>query len=202
MLKTLTKEMTVEAKKKNFEQAGKIRNQIFALTHINDMAMIKENRETRGVRIEAFDIAHLSGKNTVGVMTVVLGGTPEKGAYRQFIIKGKGNDIVNDTANLQEVLERRLAHKEWPLPVLFVIDGGKAQLNIAKKVLAEAGYQIPVVAVTKDDKHRPKEIIGDNIPARDFETDILLANAEAHRFAIAFHRRRLNRGLLWRQEKK
>ncbi|MDQ5957797.1 MAG: excinuclease subunit [Patescibacteria group bacterium] len=65
-----------------------------------------------------------------------------------------------------------------------------------------AGVQIPVVAVTKDEHHRPKEIIGDNISARDYETEILLANAEAHRFAIAFHRRRLGRGLLSRQEKK
>ncbi|OHA58596.1 MAG: hypothetical protein A2571_02390 [Candidatus Vogelbacteria bacterium RIFOXYD1_FULL_44_32] len=193
LIKALEKEMAGEAKKKNFEQAGKIRNQIFALTHINDMAMIKENRQTRGVRIEAYDIAHLAGKETIGVMTVILGGTPEKGAYRKFIIKGAGSKVVNDTLNLKELLERRLAHSEWPLPVLFVIDGGKAQLNVAKKVLAEAGYQIPVVAVTKDEHHRPKEIIGDNISARDFETDILLANAEAHRFAIAFHRRRLGR---------
>ncbi|MDQ5957796.1 MAG: hypothetical protein QG665_122 [Patescibacteria group bacterium] len=131
LLETLNKEMAIEAKKKNFEQAAKLRNQIFALQHINDVAMIKETRHTRGVRIEGYDIAHLGGKETIGVMTVILGGTPEKGAYRKFLIKGKGIGTVNDTLNLAEILNRRLGHTEWPFPALFVIDGGRAQLNIA-----------------------------------------------------------------------
>ena len=82
------------------------------------------------------------------------------------------------------------------MPRLVVVDGSVAQMNAAKKVLGEYGITIPIVGVTKDEKHRPRAIQGlraDMGPRTQLERDILLANAEAHRFAIGYHRKRSRR---------
>ncbi len=71
---------------------------------------------------------------------------------------------------------------------LVVVDGGKAQKNAAEHVLLKAGMSIPVVAVTKDEHHRPKRIVGERRITELHEKDILLANAEAHRFALRYHK--------------
>jgi excinuclease UvrABC nuclease subunit len=62
--------------------------------------------------------------------------------------------------------------------------------ELMQKVLDEYGIKIPIVGVTKDDKHRAREIKGDRSLISNRERDILLANAEAHRFAITGMRAR------------
>jgi len=89
-----------------------------------------------------------------------------------------------------EILRRRLKHDEWPNPHLIVVDGAQAQVNTAQKVLDEYGYKIAIAGVVKDDKHKPKGIIADEDVRTKYEKEILLANAEAHRFAISFHRKK------------
>ena len=91
------------------------------------------------------------------------------------------------------MLSRRLGHDEWPLPRLIVVDGSTAQINAARNVLAEYGMAIPVVGVVKDEKHRPRNIVGDRELVKNKEREILLANAEAHRFAIGYHRQKLRK---------
>ena len=138
-------------------------------------------------RIEAYDIAHMSGKNMVGVMVVLEDGEVAKDEYRKFKIKTETD--ANDTGALKEVLERRLAHAEWPFPELIVLDGGIAQINTAKKVLNKLNLSIPIVSVLKNEHHKPKNILGrkeDN--TKKYEKEILLANSEAHRFAINYHK--------------
>ena len=148
----------------------------------------------RSARIEAYDIAHLGGSAAVGVMTVVEDGAAERSEYRKFRIRSaKGGD---DAGALREVLSRRLGHNEWPMPRLIVVDGGTAQINAAKKVLEQYGFNIPVVGVVKDEKHRPKGIKGERGLTPALERDILLANAEAHRYAITYHRRRSRSNLV------
>jgi excinuclease ABC subunit C len=139
------------------------------------------------MRIEAYDTAHTGGSETVAVMTVVEDGQLNKDAYRKFKIKTATND---DVAALKEVLERRLGHAEWPLPKVFVIDGGTPQIRVAQRVFKDAGISIPIVAVVKNDAHKPERLIGDAKMAKLHEKEILLANAEAHRFAITWHRSR------------
>ena len=117
-------------------------------------------------------------------MTVVENGETQKSEYRKFIIKNKPGN--NDVKALKEVIERRLAHNEWPLPRLMVADGGKQQKNAIESILDKYEIQIPVIAVVKDQYHRPKNILG----TTPYEKDVLLANAEAHRFAISFHRKK------------
>jgi len=114
-------------------------------------------------------------------------GQPYKSAYRKFKIRTATN---NDVAALTEILERRLTHDEWPLPRVFVIDGALAQMNAARSVLKKAGVMVPLVGVVKDQFHKPKNLIGDTRAIEAYERDILLANNEAHRFGIAFHRAR------------
>ncbi|MDQ3075783.1 MAG: UvrB/UvrC motif-containing protein [bacterium] len=190
ILKNLEKEMKLYAKKKEFEKAGEIKRQIFALQHINDVALIKndytENHINSLFRIEAYDIAHMSGKNMVGVMIVVENGEVSKNEYRKFKIKNQTG--ANDTRALSEILDRRFNHSEWRFPDMVVIDGSTAQISVTQKVIRERNIQTNIVAVTKDDRHKAKEIKGDADLIRKYKSEILLANSEAHRFAINYHK--------------
>ena len=194
---TLTKEMKKAAQEERFEDAAEIRKQLFSLDHVQDVSLIRDER-TEGIpgpRIEAYDTAHLSGTNAIGVMTVVEDGMPDKKQYRTFRIRGVGGRTQNnDIASLKEILSRRLGHTEWPLPKAFVIDGGKTHKKAAEEVLKEVGVGIPVVAVVKDDKHRPREVIG-GMRAGITDADAVLANSEAHRFSLATHRKARSRDL-------
>lgn len=193
----LEKEMEAFVKKEKFEEAGIIKRQLSALKHIRDVSLIKdEYRVAPGGelrRIEAYDVAHTSGTETVGVMTVVLMGEPQKAEYRKFKINTVTND---DPAALTEMLSRRLTHNEWPMPRVIVVDGGALQLHAAESVLAKAGVSIPIVGVVKDDHHKAHHLIGDTKAISMHEKEILLANAEAHRFAITWHRSRRRKGML------
>jgi excinuclease ABC subunit C len=189
IIRNLKKEMKAEAKNRNFEMAAKIRNQIFALKHINDVSLLKTEPRANTVetfRIEAYDIAHLGGRNMVGVMTVVEDGLVNKNEYRKFKIRTQSG--ANDTGALGEVLDRRIGHPEWPYPNLIVVDGSTAQINAASGVLKKSGIDIPVVAVVKDERHKPMAIKGDKDIINKNERVILLANSEAHRFAITYHK--------------
>jgi excinuclease ABC subunit C len=192
----LERDMKAAAKEERFEQAKELRRQISALTHIRDVSLIKnESRISAGggARIEAYDVAHTSGTETVGVMTVVSNGEAIKAAYRKFKIRSATND---DVAALSEMLERRLNHSEWPLPRVFAVDGGKGQMRAALRILKSAGIEVPVVGVVKNEFHRPERLIGDTGAIRAYERDILLANNEAHRFAINWHRNRRRRSMI------
>ena len=215
ILRNLKREMQKYSKLREFEKAGEIKRQLFALQHINDIALLKQDPQKQenyaalpslrglrhvrnflvsGGRIEAYDVAHMSGKNMVGVMTVVSDGEVDKSEYKKFKIKTQTD--ANDTGALKEMLERRLAHTEWPYPSLIVVDGGIAQLNTAKNVLKNLKADIALVSVVKDDRHRAKGIMGDKTFAVKYEREILLANSEAHRFAIAYHKQMRGKNFL------
>jgi len=188
ILEKLKKEMETASKNLEFELAQKIKNQIFALTHIQDIALIQEdkfNLEEGVKRIEGYDISNISGKLAVGSMVVFLNDQPQKSEYKKFKIKTV--NTINDVLMLKEVLERRFNHKEWTLPDLILIDGGKAQVNIAKKVLKKLKLNIPVVGIAKGPKRKKNEFIG-KIP-NEFNKDLLIkVRDEAHRFALSYHR--------------
>jgi excinuclease ABC subunit C len=71
-----------------------------------------------------------------------------------------------------------------------VVDGNEIQLNVVEQALKSLKIQIPVVAVVKDEKHKASKILGDKNLILSYRDQILLANAEAHRFALAFHRQK------------
>lgn len=197
ILLELEKEMKSLAKKELFEEADQVKKQIFALKHINDIALLKRDTVVKlksSLRIEAYDIAHHQGKEMVGVMVVVEGEEPNKGEYRKFKIKTQKQ--ANDPAALKEVLARRLEHKEWHYPDFIVVDGNEIQLNAAKTVLEKNRLNIEVVAVVKDDKHKASRIIGYKETVKKHKYGFLLANAEAHRFAINYYRKLARKKLL------
>ncbi|MCF7857216.1 MAG: GIY-YIG nuclease family protein [Candidatus Pacebacteria bacterium] len=192
IIKELEKAMMKAAKSEKFEIAAVHKKKIFALKHIQDVALVTDDKklyqDSKNFRIEAYDVAHLSGGSMVSAMTVCIGGELEKASYRKFIITTC--DGPNDPKALSETLERRLAHNEWSLPNLIVVDGNTIQTNVAERLLKKLSHNIPVVGVVKDEKHKPKNILGSRKLIAEHKDSILLTNAEAHRFAIAFHRKK------------
>ncbi len=190
LINELEKDMMHHAKAEEFESAQVIKKKIFALQHIRDIALIKADtkiyRDEDTVRIEAYDVAHLGGQDMVGVMTVIEAGEPQKSQYRKFKIRTV--DRSNDPGALKEVLERRLGHPEWPFPQIIVVDGSTAQKNAAEFILRKHALAIPVVAVVKDERHKPIRVIAAKKLREQYEHAILLANNEAHRFSLAYHR--------------
>ena len=204
--KNFEKEMKEYAKTREFEKAELVKRAIFALDHIRDVSLIKSDplslaynisNKKSLFRIEAYDIAHISGSATVGVMVVMENGEFNKNEYRKFKIHANGDKVtVDDTKNLAEVLTRRLGHAEWSLPSLVVIDGGIAQINTARRIFKLRGFDIEIVSVVKDERHKPRDIIGRKILVENRKNEILKINAEAHRFAIAYHRNLLKKNML------
>ncbi|XKT74225.1 MAG: UvrB/UvrC motif-containing protein [Patescibacteria group bacterium UBA2163] len=194
LIRRLEKEMHRAAKQEEFEKAHVLKRQVFALQHIQDITLIKDELRaptTATFRVEAYDVAHLRGEAPRGVMTVIIDGEPVTSEYRTFTIRSAAPG--DDYAALDEVITRRAKHTEWPFPQLVVIDGGRGHLNRAKKTLTDNGVTAPVVSVVKDEKHRPREILGSPKIVHTHEASILRANNEAHRFAIGKHRKALRK---------
>lgn len=185
--------------------------------------LIKEEKQTKGAveelenllgispirRMEAYDISNTNGFQNVGSMVVFEGGKAIKGDYRKFRIQSV--DGPDDYSCMHEVLTRRFLHgfeeketlKEKKLeesfggfarfPDLILMDGGKGQVNVAKKVLEELNISIPICGMVKDDNHRTRGLYveGVEIPIeRSSEGFHLITRIqdEAHRFAIEYHK--------------
>jgi len=189
IIKEIEREMMRTAKAEEFELASRLKKQLFALQHIEDIALVKSDNtfaRTVSARVEAYDIAHMAGQDMVGVMVVIQNAEALKSDYRKFKIKTLKQ--ANDPAALREVLRRRFTHTEWPLPDLIVVDGNSIQKNAAESLLKELNLAIPVAAVVKDDRHKAAGILTTTEIESKYKFDILLANAESHRFAINYYR--------------
>ena len=150
------------------------------------------------VRMEAYDISNISGFESVGSMVVYEKGKPKRSDYRKFKIKWVQGP--NEYASMEEVLTRRFTHEskgEYDsfsiLPDLILMDGGRGQVNIARKVLGELGIDIPVCGMVKDDNHRTRGVYFNNVEI-PIDTSgegfhlVTRIQDEAHRFAIEYHR--------------
>ena len=144
-------------------------------------------------KIEAFDISHLGGTNTVASLVCFVDGKPRKSLYRKF--KVKTVDGIDDFASMREIVSRRYKRvkKEGKsLPDLILIDGGKGQLSMAVSALRELGLDyLPIVGLAK----RLEEVfIPGSSDAQSIHKQspglILLRRIrdEAHRFAITFQK--------------
>ena len=213
LLKDLEKEMKAEAKQKNYERAAELRNELFGLKGLkkkivfsdrefldisSDQALLQLQKllhlENPPRRIEGYDISHQSGQDVVASMVVFTNGASDRSEYRKFKLKKQQN---NDTASLQEVLTRRLKHKNWPYPDLIILDGGKTQ--VASILPLVAPLNIPVIGRDKSGDHSKSATVKIVVPTEDgFETVelshdshisrlIARIDEEAHRFAITYH---------------
>ncbi|MGZ6544121.1 MAG: excinuclease ABC subunit UvrC [Actinomycetota bacterium] len=157
------------------------------------------------LRIECYDISNLGESDTVGSMVVFEDGLPKRSDYRKFEVKGvPGQD---DFASMEEMLRRRfnrlIRERDEPVtsskrrfaypPSLVVVDGGKGQLGVCSKVLADLGLDIPHIGLAKRLEEvyfpgRPDPLL---IP-RASEALFVLQHIrdEAHRFAITYHRQK------------
>jgi excinuclease ABC subunit C len=157
------------------------------------------------LRIECFDMSHIQGTDYVGSMVVMEDALAKKSDYRRFKIRTVADS--DDVHAMEEVLTRRLTallvEREKPLeerrrkfsysPNLLLVDGGKAQLNVAIQVVEELGLgdEIAVAALAKrfEEVYVPGQADPIRIP-RQSEALYLLQRIrdEAHRFAITYHR--------------
>ncbi len=154
-------------------------------------------------RMECFDNSHIRGRDTVSSMVVFLEGKPAPKEYRRYRIRAAagGDDLIA----MREALTRRFTRFRDELdaaerdgaappegPDLLVVDGGRAQLNVALEVLAELGLShIPAIGLAE----RHEEIIlpeGEEavlLPRNDPALHVLeRIRDEAHRFAVTYHR--------------
>ena len=218
VLKDLKKEMKEAIKKEDFEGAAKIRDQIEALERVTEHARIFEEKrekleswlETEKklreilkikneiTRIEAFDISQIHGNFAVGSMVAFTDGLAEKNFYRRFKIKFEKKP--SDVDMLREILKRRFKHKEWGFPDLILVDGGKAQLNVA--ILERKNYCLKAKIMALAKKENKLFIEGKKEPiflknlTREIFNLILQLRDEAHRFALKYHQKLRERNLV------
>ena len=213
LIKDLEKQMADAAKSQNFEEAAELKKQLFGLRELqkkivfsdkefldisSDQALVDLqmllNLPEPPRRIEGYDISHQSGTNVVGSMVVFVNGVSDRAEYRKFKLRNQRND---DTANLREVIERRLKHQEWEFPNLVILDGGLGQVNAVQNLLAE--QQIAVIGRDKSGDHTRNAAVRIIVPrAGSYDTLTLPGDShiakliariddEAHRFAITYH---------------
>lgn len=150
-------------------------------------------------RIEAYDISSISGVSAVGSLVVMEEGKPKKADYKRFRIKTV--EGMDDYAMLGEVLRRRLSRaEELPLPDLILLDGGRGQLSVGLKVAEELGCSdLAMVSLAKEEElifhpSLPEPIA--LLPTSRARLLLQQVRDEAHRFALAYHRKLRGRASL------
>lgn len=233
VIKDLEREMKAYAKASEYESAAKVRNQLFALQNLGKqvifsdkefMDISKDHALTELVnllsmpnyprRIEGYDISHMQGTDVVASMVVFTNGVSDKGEYRKFKTRIEHN---NDFYNMNETIKRRLSEKNrkaWGVPSLFLIDGGKGQLDAAIKARNVMGCEkIPFIGLAKREEQIVIQKDKSNVTLDlavlqklgGFMTetdDFILVNVphstnlvkllqrirdESHRFAVSYH---------------
>lgn len=148
-------------------------------------------------RVETFDNSHMMGAATVGGMVVWDEGAWDKKSYRRYELHAK-----DEYGQMKELLSRRIEKfTEEPAPDLWILDGGQANLNLAKKLLKEAGVNLDVIAIAKEKldakAHRAKGAAKDLLYTDNGIIELQSSDErlhwvqrqrdEAHRYAITYH---------------
>ena len=156
---------------------------------------MEEVRERLGLlreprRIECVDISNTSGVLAVGSLVTFVDGQPRRGEYKRFRIRTV--EGADDYAMLSEVLRRRLGRREWPLPDLLLIDGGRGHLNVGILAAKVASLpDLPLASLAKEEEviFRPGRQEPIRLPEGTRGRHLLQqVRDESHRFALAYHR--------------
>jgi len=165
-----------------------------------EISPLREAKEILGLkkipkRIEGFDVSNIGGEESVASLVVFENGLPHKKDYRKYKIRTV--EGPNDVASLQEVIQRRytrVIQEKKALPDLILVDGGKGQLNAAKKSLERLRLgKLSLISLAKKEEiiftpaHKQGLRLERTSPALKLFQNI---RDEAHRFAISFHRLR------------
>jgi excinuclease ABC subunit C len=168
LIRRMKNEMKEASTALNFEKAARIRDEVAALEKLemrgkadgddqHEVFHFDPKKGLRGLQkvlglaktprsIEGFDIAHLSGQDTVASLVSFLDGLPFKDYYRRFKIKTV--EGVDDFASMREVIFRRfkrLHDDESVFPDIILIDGGKGQLSAALDAFQALGIEPPTL---------------------------------------------------------
>lgn len=219
LLDELSKEMTSLSKDLKFEEAQRIKRIIEGINYVTAPTKISNylvnpnflddlnqnsleelqkvlNLPEFPTRIEAYDISNFQGKEATGSMVVLTNGEIDKSQYRRFKIKISGKP--NDFAMHAEMMGRRLKHSEWQMPQLFLIDGGRGQVNADLPVLQKNGINIPIYGLAKREEwiYPPEgEVI--KLPKKSLALRLLQKiRNESHRFAITYHKKLRSKAFL------
>ncbi|RUL87896.1 excinuclease ABC subunit UvrC [Tautonia sociabilis] len=214
VLREMEDEMKEASKALQFEKAARLRDELKALQNLNLRGNLDEHAQPevfyqdpkkglRGLRkvlnlpstprtILGVDIAHLGGTETVGSLVTFIDGLPFKPGYRRYRIKSVTG--IDDYASIREVVSRRiqgLRERDEPFPDIFLIDGGKGQLNAALDAFKALGVDVPtVISLAKQEEEiyvpgTPDPIV---LSRRSFSLRLLqYVRDEAHRFAQHYH---------------
>lgn len=154
-------------------------------------------------RIECVDISNIHGRNAVGSLVAFADGAPDKARYRRFRIKTV--EGADDFAMVREVVLRRCRAAE-DLPDMLLVDGGAGQVSAAADALREIGIEsVDLVGIAKERPGGPtdrfyKPGMASPILLPPDSGELLLLERirdEAHRFAVAYHRKLRERRFLY-----
>ena len=214
VLAEMEAEMKEASKALQFEKAARLRDELKSLQNINlrgdldkhaqpEVFYVDPRKGLKGLQkvlhlestprtINCVDIAHLGGTETVGSLVTFIDGLPFKPGYRRYKIKSvKG---IDDYASIREVVSRRiqgLQERDEPFPDIFMIDGGKGQLNAAMSAFEALGVKPPtLISLAKQNEEIfvPGQSDPIVLKRRSFALRLLqYARDEAHRFAQHYH---------------
>ncbi len=197
----LAKAMKVASREEEYEEAGRIRDQIKNLKKIKDIALLNDSffkpestLTTKSPltfnKIEGYDISNLGATGKVGSLVTFINGVPDKKNYKKFKIKKVQGQ--SDVDCLAEVLQRRFQHHDWQYPDLILVDGGKPQISTTQKTIKNLQITIPIVGIAKGQDRKKNQffITDQRISSWVKENKKLLIQVrdEAHRFAIKYQR--------------
>ena len=141
-------------------------------------------------RVEGFDVSHVGGKAAVGSNVCFVDGSAATGDYRRKRLADENDDYANMRALVRWRATRAVEGRDdRPDPDLLLIDGGEGQLGAARDALAEVGWDVPVVALAKEE-----ELVVTPDGVHDWPDDAprlrlcQQVRDEAHRFAVQYHR--------------
>lgn len=153
-------------------------------------------------RMESFDNSHLFGTFYVGGMVVFEDFIPLKEEYRKYKIS---TNVKDDIGAMKEVLYRRyykVLMENLQKPDLIVMDGGKAQIKIAKDIIDSLGLDIKIIGLVKDNNHKTSYIMNEKYEILNVSKNSNLflfltrIQEEVHRYAITYHRNIKSKGSL------
>ena len=215
----LIRKMNAFSKNMEFEKANTIKFRLNALDKYEKcvesariggyLVIADEFKTTFGLQntpidIEMYDNSHTAGDCQVSALVRYTNGRKNTSEYRKFNIKTvEGPD---DYASFDEVLRRRftrLLKERGKLPDMVIIDGGKGQLGVAKRVFDELSLsnRIDLLSISKNSQHRSDIIHFTDRNSVKFENKKffnLLATIqdEVHRFVITFHRKKRSKSVI------
>jgi len=212
LVKDLTAEMINYSRCQEFEKAQSVKKTIDGIKYLtqansvdvylenpnfiqeqNKLSLIQLKNDLKlpkiPERIECYDISNIRGKFATGSLVVLTFGEIDKKWYRKFKVQSIGKP--NDVGMMQEIVRRRLKHKEWPMPNLILVDGGRGQVGVVRREITESGMNIPVFGLAKKLEWlytSNKEIV--KLEKTSLSLKLMQKiRDEAHCFAIRYHQK-------------